>query len=376
MKKEAERKRRPGPRCRRRRTRRSLVGSLSALAATCFAWLCGCSSSLQPPVVPLSEPAALCGGDVSPPACNASEQVEAWLTDPELLIVQSQPTPSGIQGARVLTLSVPRDIGPHFLRAKWRANSTATAHSAPRRELAAYEIQKLFLEPDEYVVPPTRAHCFPMSHYRILVDPDAQASTPEMDCVFGYLSYWLEDALPSSEVDASWFDPDRGALDVELFHRRPGYRRAVANVNLLTYLIDHDDTHPGQFLMRPTRMRPIVYSIDNSMSFAAGTNPNLGRLDDWSRIQMPLQSDQLKRLGGLRPEDLFRLRVVQMFELQNRQLVQAEGKSETEEPARKPLRWRDGQLLVGLHEAELEQLWSRLQLLLDRAEQGRILVKD
>ena len=67
--------------------------------------------------------------------------MEDWLASADLEILDADRTPSGVQGARVLRLR--RGDGGEVFRAKWRAHSTTTSRNSPRRELAAYAVQKL-----------------------------------------------------------------------------------------------------------------------------------------------------------------------------------------------------------------------------------------
>ena len=83
-----------------------------------------------------------------------------------------------MQGARILVLR--RGGDGEVFRVKWRAQSTTTSRNSPRRELAAYAVQKLFLEPEEYVAPPTAPHCFPLEAYRAAVDRKARRAAPSL----------------------------------------------------------------------------------------------------------------------------------------------------------------------------------------------------
>src|SRR5690606_29471033 len=121
------------------------------------------------------------------------------------------------------------------------------------RELAAYEVQKLVLTPAEYVIPPTGGHCFSLDRYRAVIDPTAKSVSREVSCAFGYLSYWLEDAERPKAFQSKWYDPTDGPLDRRRLDLSPAYARSVARTNLATYLIDHDDSHSRQFLLRDSR---------------------------------------------------------------------------------------------------------------------------
>lgn len=331
-----------------------------------IAWLAvGCGASEEPrrppprPSAALTLPKVLCVANPGPARpCRPADQVERWLTSPDLEILGSANTPSGIQGAKVLTLRIP---GPPevVLRAKWRAQSTWTSKNDPRRELVAYAIQKLYLEPREYVVPPTAAHCFPLAMYRSRVMPAAQASFREVPCVLGYLSYWLEDVVGIIEAgDQGWFGSDDDALDDDLFEDNLPYRESVADMNLLTYLIDHADTHRGQFVIRHDPQAPAVYSIDNSMAF--GVKRNTRVRVDWAKIQVPALSR--RATDRLREAPIEPLSSIAELELRGGgKLVPVAPGQRAAEPA--GIRWVDGRLVIGMTVDELEMLRTRINQL-------------
>jgi len=110
-------------------------------------------------------------------------------------------------------------------------------NNRPRYDLAAYELQKLFLDPDDYVVPPTALRMMPLGELR----PYAAQAEPTFrgsDEVLVVLQYWLQEV----KVVADVYDPARFAAD-------PGYARHVGHLNVLTWLIEHGDANVGNFLL-------------------------------------------------------------------------------------------------------------------------------
>jgi hypothetical protein len=64
------------------------------------------------------------------------------------------------------------------LTVKWAPAPPKTAdawNASPRKELAAFAVQRWFLDPDDWVVPPTAMRCVPLSAYRRLA-PDVPAT--------------------------------------------------------------------------------------------------------------------------------------------------------------------------------------------------------
>jgi hypothetical protein len=238
----------------------------------------------------LTLPTQMCREAEPSQSCRTADDIEALLQDDTLEIVAASATGSGVQRARVLTL---RRGGkrPIVFRAKWRARSTTTRRNIPRYELAAYAVQKLFLSPREYVVPPTATHCFPIEQYRARVDPAAKPTFPDQQCVHGVLSYWLEDVVTVADANAAgWFHGQhRHAFDPALWQRDRAYRDSLARVNLLTYLIGHRDSHARNFVIARSGKpaHHVVYSIDNSLAFTLAKNPNIAPRHDWSTIRVP-----------------------------------------------------------------------------------------
>ena len=65
-------------------------------------------------------------------------------------------------------------------------------NNVPRYDLAAYELQKLFLDPAEYVVPPTALRMVPLADFA-KYSPDVYRTFPTADQVVAVVQYWLSD---------------------------------------------------------------------------------------------------------------------------------------------------------------------------------------
>lgn len=129
-----------------------------------------------------------------------------------------------------------------------------TFNNVPRYELAAYEIQKLFLDEAEYVVPPTVVRCFPVDWYR-QHKPDVDPTFSGTNSVLTVIQYFLW----NTQVADVW--------DKKRFQEDEAYARHVANMNVLTYLIRHSDSNEGNFLISQDPENPRVFSVDNGVSF-------------------------------------------------------------------------------------------------------------
>jgi hypothetical protein len=329
-----------------------------------------CGRGMPEPAAPLTPPLRICT-DGKRAACRSAVEIEAWLRDPDLRILGSAATQRGIQGAKVLTLSVVAGPGPVTFRAKWRAYSTLTNMSDPRRELAAYGVQRSYLEPDEYVVPPTAGYCFDLAEYRARVDPAARATFRGIPCVYGVLSYWLEDArsLDAAEEQGLLARDDR-ALDRQLFSRSPSYRDSAANANLLAYLIHHGDSHINQFVITGDAERPHLYIVDNSLAFDRYQNPDLP--ERWSELIVPaLPLKSLLRLRLAAQNGFSQLAVVEQYRASNGRLIASDAGREAGR-VDEGLRWVRGELQVGLTSAEIRSVDSRARALLRRLAERRV----
>lgn len=325
------------------------------------------------PAAPLNKPTRLCGSNEGSPSCRSAKQVEELLAG-DLEILGMADTPSGSQGAKILTLrGWSRGQGVVF-RVRWRAQSSAGLVNEPRKELAASAVQKLFLDDDELVVPPTMAHCFPLGHYRRFAANESPTFA-SADCVLGFASYWLEGVKTVKAArEDDWLDDGDGIWDEELFEEDARYRGSVGKANLLTYLINHGDAHMLQFMLEQTPSGLRTYVVDNSIAFLSIKNPMLLLREDWSNLQVPaLPPRAIARLKALTSQDLARLATVVELELHDRQLLVS--KEPTKAPAMDgtEMSWHGDRLRIGLSKGEIELVAARIRDLLARPDLGKLI---
>ena len=72
-------------------------------------------------------------------------------------------------------------------------------NNVPRYELAAYELQKLFLDPAEYVVPPTALRFVPWADFA-RHQSDVLRTFGGADQVLAVVQYWLNDIASPADV--------------------------------------------------------------------------------------------------------------------------------------------------------------------------------
>jgi len=269
------------------------------------------------------------------------------------------PTQSGVTGAERLTVYFPSIR--RSLRVKWKAAPPGRAdgwNNTPRKELAAYAIQKWFLEPDAYVVPTAVGRCLPLDAYR-RIDPKAQATLSGTRCVFGIQSLWLEHVEPGETL----YDP-------AAFERDPAYARHLANFNMLAFLIDDRDTTPGNVLTSKDPSNRRVFSVDNGISF----DPKLYNLfyDEWKDIRVPaLPRASVERLRQVTRDHAEALGVVAQFRTDEAGILRPVRPDAPIDP-RRGSRFRDGVLQLGLTDAEIDHVWARAQKLLAEVDAGGI----
>jgi hypothetical protein len=230
-------------------------------------------------------------------------------------------------------------------------------NNMPRYEVAAYEIQKLFLDPADYVVPPTVLRSFPLEWYRQNYEATASPTFSRTGSVIVALQYWLAPPLlPHTSLDRS-----RAASD-------EAYARHIGNMNVLAYLIRHRDNNPGNFLISGTGT-PRVFAVDNGVAFRSDASD---RGHYWSNLNVTrISAATAERLRAIDLAGLERgLSVVAQFELQGEALQQVEP-GVALDPSRGTRR-RGDTLQFGLSSGEIREVHGRLQRLLQMLDTGRI----
>ncbi len=229
-------------------------------------------------------------------------------------------------------------------------------NNVPRYELAAYELQKLFLDEKDYVVPPTVARAVPLAWYQ-QIDPAVRPTFRNTSSVLVVLQYWL------------WQVTDKDFFNLERFRQDSVYARHLADMNILTYLIDHKDANRGNYLISKDSANPRLFAVDNGVAFRSMES---NRGTEWREMRVDrLPRGTVERLRSLQRADLERvLGVVAEFEIRDGELVQVEPTGNLS-PGR-GVRQRGNQIQLGLTTAEIRDVHARLQRLLREVDSGRI----
>jgi hypothetical protein len=251
------------------------------------------------------------------------------------------------------------------LRIKWKAfpqGKLDGPNNSPRKELAAYEIQKLFLDPEDFVVPTSTAGCVSLELYRTR-NPGAPASVEGTECALGLLSLWMKDVEVPEVV-----------YDGETFRADPTYAYFMSNFNILTYLVGHKDGRPGNFLTAKDPKRRQVFAVDNGVAFdiAYGGIWFNWFVPNWNKIRIPaLRKDSVERLRKLKRSDLDSLGVLVQFEKNADGLLENKPAGANLD-ADDAVRMSGGTVQLGLKKGEIDDVWERIEDLLEDVDEGKI----
>ena len=230
-------------------------------------------------------------------------------------------------------------------------------NNRPRYDAAAYEFQKLFLDPDEYVVPPTVLRMMPLAELQ-RHSPAARPTFSGSDDVLVVLQYWLQDVIVVEDV----YDP-------ALFATDPVYARHLGQLNVLTHLIEHADSNLGNFLISKSGPGARVFAVDNGVAFGSEES-EYGDL--WRDLRINrLPADTIARLRQLDKAIIeSRLEVLAQWELKEGHYVRVPpGKNLA---PNRGVRMRHGVVQMGLTTHEILRLSLRVGRLLKEVDNGNI----
>lgn len=245
-----------------------------------------------------------------------------------------------------------------WIQVKWKRSEYGgeAPNNQPRYEVACYELQKLFLEPENYVVPPTSVRCLPVTQYQ-QIESYVDATFKNTPYVFFVLQYWLENVSNKFEFNKKRFKTDET------------YAKYVGNLNIFSYLVKHADSNVGNFLISRSPSVPRVFAVDNGLAF--------GRIQsdkgyEWQDLQVKrLPKETVERLRNITLEKLQQqVGVVAQFESKDGRMVLVEPTANLD--VKKGVRNKDGVVQFGLTSNEIKQVYRRLQKLLKRVEKGKI----
>ncbi|HET7202146.1 MAG TPA: hypothetical protein VFI92_02145 [Steroidobacteraceae bacterium] len=230
-------------------------------------------------------------------------------------------------------------------------------NNVPRYDLAAYELQKLFLDPPEYVVPPTALRFVSLADFA-RYSPEVEATFRPANQVLAVVQYWLNDITVIADV----YDPGRFASD-------PVYARHIGQLNVLTHLVQHRDSNVGNFLIGRAESGARVFSIDHGVAFAS-EDSDRGKL--WKDMRVTeLPADTVARLRAITPDVLeAKLGVLAQWQLEDGAWTPVPPGPNA--APRRGVRRAGEQLQMGLTRMEIQTIERLLTRLLDRIDRGEI----
>jgi hypothetical protein len=284
--------------------------------------------------------------------------IEGRLLHTPLEILEMEQARPSIEGDRSARVTLASPSGGEAIGAKWKPVHAGAQgfNNEPRYELAAYRFQTLFLDEEEYVVPPTVLRSKTLEEYRAL-RPAAEPTLRGTSSVLFLLSYWVEAVT------------NRDPFRAELFETDLDYARHWGNLNILTHLINHADGNIGNLLISSAPDSRRVFSVDNDVAFRSEVSR---QGNPWSRLHVTrLPHGTIERLRALTLDDLdAAMGVVAEFAVVDGHLVPVEPGPNLDR--RRGVRIRDDRVQFGLTSVELGDVESRIQRLLRRVDRGRL----
>jgi hypothetical protein len=285
-------------------------------------------------------------------------ELERMLQSDPLRIVSAQISRPKAAGDITLRAEVAfGDRQPLRVKLRRAEPGADTFNNVPRYDQAAYELQKLLLDPPDYVVPPTALRLVPLAQLK----PYAPAASPtfsgsnEVLCV---VQYWLQEVIAPADV-----------LDDSQLRSDAVYERHIGQLNVVTYLIRHGDSNAGNFLISKELAGARVFSVDNGVAF---NSEESDRGELWRSMRVKrLPADVVERLRKLTEDDLkSRLGVVGQWRLSDgRFLAVAPGKNVASNSGVR----RDGPTVqMGLTRREISGVWDRAKRLLKMIDDKEI----
>lgn len=290
-----------------------------------------------------------------------SKEIEHHLESGQFTIKEVKSAGGGVTGASKLKIAFPDGAE---VKVKWKAVPPGGLdgwNNSPRKELAAYEVQKWFLDENDYVVPTAVPYCIPLDAYKA-ISPTPVASVKGTKCVLGILSVWL------SDVDAplKFWNPER-------FKSDPLFARNMADFNLLTYLVDHRDGRQGNLMVSTDPSDPRVFAVDNGIAFEGF--PWNFFVTNWNKIRVPYLNrrsiDRLRTIDRARMDKLETIIEVALDKDGVYHVVQPGPDLQPSKGVREP----NGHIQFGLTRKEIDKLEKRVKTLLADVDKGRIKVK-
>lgn len=228
-------------------------------------------------------------------------------------------------------------------------------NNEPRYELAAYHLQFMFLDPADYVVPPTAVHALAPSD--LAAHSEAGPTFRAADDIICVAQAWLANVTNPADV----FDKARFESDVE-------YARQVGNLNVFTVAINHMDSNRGNILTSRDGP-PRFFAVDNGVAFASKRSD---RGEVWRKLRVDrLPAAVVERLRHIDESKLTeRLAVLAQWRVVERRLV-SQSPGENVNPSR-GVRLKGDLIQLGLSTREIKEIAQRMRRILNLVDAGKV----
>ena len=148
---------------------------------------------------------------------------------------------------------------------------------------------------------------------------------------------------------------------------------AVGRRKIVADLLQHLDGRDGNFLVSKDESRRQVYAVDNGISFGAFFYNWF--VPNWEVIRVPaLRKESIDRLRELRRKDLDRLGVLVHMTMGDDGVFRPAPYSENFD-ADDGARIEDSSIQLGLTDDEIDDLWDRIEDLIEQVDEGEIAVR-
>ena len=286
------------------------------------------------------------------------DRARALLQDAPFEIRAEKRTEQGTSGTRKLELYFPAQ--KITLYAKWKEvpSDGDGINNSPRKEIAADALQRLLFAEKDYVAPPTVLRCIPMEEVPEGMRP-RKPNIAGTTCVLGTLSLWMDGV----EVPEQLWSPKR-------FEKDADYARAMADLNLFTYMVNHRDGRSGNLLVAAHPQKFRAFAIDNGISFNSRIF-NFAVMN-WDSMRVPaLPRDIVERLRAITPEQIDGLGVVAEVRADRSGVLRSTEHGPNLDPE-EGARQAPGVMQMGLTEREIEKLHERVHEMLERIDAGKV----
>ena len=276
-------------------------------------------------------------------------------------IMSQEKTGAGTTGAMQLVLRMVASGRDYEVKTKKFPAGFDGLNNSPRKELAAFALQSLFLDPEDFVAPTTGVRCLTLSQWAQIQD-DAPSQLPGTHCALVTFAHWLSGVTLPEPLH----DKERFVVDGR-------YAMHLANFNILTYLVNHHDNRSGNFLVSKRDHDRRIFAIDNGTTFGAGLfNWFYPPSYAWRKIRVSaLPKKAIDRLRKVRLRDVLRLNVVVQMEADDAGILRLETPGMSIDPSA-GVNVRGTTIQLGLDAEEIEDVWERIQELLEEVDEGKL----